>query len=111
MKPFQRDNPPESRDVAERRTAGRPRYREACERSMKLDEFGAEPEPLTADQLADTIGLPRRPHPLATKATRHLQPGGHSATSKAKGEAKGKAKAIGAAALSTGGARQPADDS
>ena len=43
---------------------------------MKLDEFGAEPEPLTADQLADSIGLPRRPHPLATKATRHLQPAG-----------------------------------
>ena len=43
---------------------------------MKLDEFGAEPEPLTAEQLADSIGLPRRPHPLATKATRHLQPAG-----------------------------------
>lgn len=59
---------------------------------MKLDEFGDEPEPLTADQLADTIGLPRRPHPLATKATRHLQPAGTPLRAKPKARPKAKPK-------------------
>ena len=59
---------------------------------MKLDEFGAEPEPLTADQLADSIGLPRRPHPLATKATRHLNPAGTPLRAKPKARPKAKPK-------------------
>ena len=59
---------------------------------MKLDEFGAEPEPLTAEQLAGRLGLPPRPHPRATKATRHLRPAGTPLRAKPKARPKAKPK-------------------